>query len=91
MFCYQYKLNSGAGTVWDLGGLVISSDNPLDLHDEIVLVEGVTSKYLYVGWKLNNFEYHHLQNDFYLEIRLNQMFLIFLTDFQQVNVLFYVK
>ena len=74
--------------MWGLGGLIVSSENPLDFHDKILLVVGVISKFYISVEKLNNFEYHHLQNDFYHENRLNQMFLIFAIDFEQVNVLF---
>ena len=37
---------------------------------------------------LNNFEYHHFQNDIYYENRLTQMSVIFLIHFQQVHALF---
>ena len=41
--------------MWRLGGLIVSSGNPLDLHDMTMLVVGVTSKYLYIGWKTKSF------------------------------------
>ena len=39
---------------------------------------------------LNNFVYYLLQNDFYLN-KLNQMYVVFLMHFQQVDVLFWVN
>ena len=55
------------------GGLMSSSHNLLDFHDKIWSVLLIFLKYLYIGWTLNNFEYHHLQNGIYLENNLNQI------------------
>ena len=33
-----------------IGGLVVSADNPLDFHDETILVLPITLKYRVVGW-----------------------------------------
>ena len=32
------------------GGLIVSSDGPLDCHDEIYFVLVIISKYLFNGW-----------------------------------------
>ena len=48
------------------GGLVLLSNNPIDLHSEIYFLLAINLKYLYIGGILNNFVYHLLENDFYL-------------------------
>ena len=39
-----------------VGGLILSSDNPLDFHDKILLLLAVAVlKYLCIGWNTNQF------------------------------------
>ena len=40
---------------------------------------------------LNNFEYHHLQNDFYHENRLNQMFQFFFNSYSTKTYFVYFE
>ena len=78
------KSNKGLKILLDVvEGLILASDNPFDFHDKILLSPALTVlKYLLTFEILNNFEYHHLQNDFYHKNRLNQISLSFLIDFE---------
>ena len=58
-----------------LRGLIFSSDNPLGFHSEIRSVLPIICTLAEI---LNNFKYHDPHNDFYLQIKLNQINLILL-------------
>ena len=66
-----------------VGGSILSSDNPLDFHDKIILglSPAILKTYGFVEI-LTNFVCHHLQNDFYHKNRQNQVFLFFSIHFQ---------
>ena len=50
------------------GGLILSSDNPLEFHPEIWSLLPTFLKNIYrLAKALNNFPFHNLQNDFYQE------------------------
>ena len=71
------KCNEGLRNLLDVvGGLLLSSDNPLDFYDKIILgLSLAVLKYLYALVEiLTNFGCHLLQNDFYHENRPNKMF-----------------
>ena len=65
-----------------IGGLILLSDNALDFHDEMWSLLPIFLKHLNLSRSaevLDNFEFHHLQNDFYHQNNLNQIleFLLF--------------
>ena len=51
------KSNEGLRILLDVvGGLILSSDNPLDFHDKIILgLSLAVLKYLCIGWNTNQF------------------------------------
>ena len=51
LFHTRQNYDDGARLLSDVaGGLVLSSDNPLDFHDEIWSLLLIFLKYLYIGW-----------------------------------------
>ena len=75
LFCYQYNLILVQDYSNLLRGLIFSSDNPLGFHSEIRSVLPIICTLAEI---LNNFKYHDPHNDFYLQIKLNQINLILL-------------
>ena len=52
LFHTRQNYDDGARLLSDVaGGLVLSSDNPLDFHDEIWSLLLIFVRYLYIGWK----------------------------------------
>ena len=59
------KSNEGLNILLDVrGGLILSSDNPFDFHDKILLSFALALLKYLLSEILNKFECHHLQNDF---------------------------
>ena len=87
------KANEGSTNLLDVvGALILSSHDPLDFHDKIILgLSLAVLKYLCIGWNTNQFCAHDLQNNFYHDNNSNQRFLIFSIHFQQLNALFYLQ
>ena len=70
---YEYSFSRRFNNSYTVEGSIISSENPFPFYNMVNITNICTLVKI-----INNFEYHYLQNDFYLKYNLNQMLVILL-------------